>query len=82
MLLFFIVRYLSLIGESQGYLNEAFAWYPSLKRNYTEQYINTPLRTKVEDFRKLVVPNNFSSTCLGIPPEVRKSLYFPWFDVS
>ena len=72
----------NLIGEEMSALKEAFAWYPPLAKNYTNNYWNSPIRHDLKATRLIIDSENYTEICRAVPEEKRRDFDFPWFAVG
>ena len=78
----FRFRLQNLIGEETSVFKEASIIYPAFGKNYTEQYLKSPLGKGVEETRSIIMSENYTEICLAHPQQERINVSFPWVDVS
>ena len=77
-----ISRYHYLLGAQEALLGNAIKNDVENTMDYKNRFENSQLKVEYENVKRIIEANNFQQTCRNISETERRSLDFPWFQVS
>ena len=77
-----ISRYHYLLGAQEALLGNAIKNDVENTMDYKNRFENSQFKIEYENVKRIIEANNFQQTCRNIFETERRSLDFPWFQVS